>query len=544
MHLSKHFVPGLLAAVLTLAGAAQAAGLTRQPYLQKVGPETATVAFRLDTNCAPTVRYGPNGALDQTASSAEAGRIHAVALNGLTPGTEYTYVVEACGGQTSPKRFRTAPTPGTRRVHFAAVGDMGTSGTQQKAVAQSVLAARPELYVTLGDNAYSDGTEAEFQSNFFAPMADLLAEVPMFTSPGNHEYVTNQAQPYLDNLYLPTNNPKGSERYYSFDWGHVHFVSLDSNCAIGLASADRCNLAEMKAWAEQDLAATQQPWKVVFFHHPPWSSGQHGSQPKVRRELVPLFEKYNVDLVLTGHDHNYERSKPMKGDAVAAAGARGIPYLVVGSGGASLRNLPGSAPAWSEVRNNKDYGFLDVVVEEGTLSARMVSPSGTVFDSFTLTKELPAQQEPPQQPPGQAEHALAITVDNAATPQAAVFRATTDLPGATVRWDFGDGNSAEGVEATHTYQAPGEYTVTAIATSGEATVTSTSQVTVAQSGTVQPEPAPSTPPSVPGTPSLPDTLPPENPGQPQAAGCSVAPLSVLLPVGLLGLAGLLRRRRR
>jgi hypothetical protein len=282
------------------------------------------------------------------------------------------------------------------------MGDFGTGGKVQSQVAEAMRARQPELFVTLGDNAYSSGTEQEFQSNFFEPMTALLAEVPLFATPGNHEYVTNQGQPYLDNLYLPT-SPSGGERYYSFDWGHVHFVALDSNCAIGLASPERCTLAAQRKWLEADLAASEAAWKVVFFHHPPWSSGEHGSQLKMRREFTPLFEKYGVDLVLTGHDHNYERSHPLKGEAVASSGARGIAYLVVGSGGASLRDFETSKPSWSAMRNNRDYGYLDVEVEEGRLSARLLTPSGAVVDSFTLTKELPPLPAPEATPaPGPA----------------------------------------------------------------------------------------------------------------------------------------------
>jgi hypothetical protein len=98
-----------------------------------------------------------------------------------------------------------------------------------------------------------------------------------------------------------------------------------------------------------------------------------------------------VDLVLTGHDHNYERSKPMKGDAVAPAGTRGIPYVVVGSGGASLRAFPSSTqPSWTAVRDNKVYGFMDVVVDGGTLTARLITSTGTVRDTLTLTKTVAA----------------------------------------------------------------------------------------------------------------------------------------------------------
>ena len=180
--------------------------------------------------------------------------------------------------------------------------------------------------------------------------------MPLFASPGNHEYVTNQAQPYLDNIYLPANNPADTERYYSFDWGPVHFVALDSNCAMGLASRGSLHAAAQKSWAAADLAATKQPWKVVFFHHPPWSSGEHGSQLTMRRDFGPLFEQYGVDIVLTGHDHDYERSKAMVGDGVAPSGTRGVVYWVVGSGGASLRSFPIAQPSWTAYRNNTDAG--------------------------------------------------------------------------------------------------------------------------------------------------------------------------------------------
>jgi hypothetical protein len=398
MHRLSSLTLGVLAVTLTLsAAAAEAASLTRQPYLQRVGPDRATVAFRLSTSCEASVRYGPGNSTGQEARSPATGRAHAVELASLQPGTEYTYVVEACGTRTSPRRFSTAPVPGTRRIHFAAMGDFGTGGNEQREVAEAMRARQPEFFLTLGDNAYSSGTEQEFQSNFFEPMAELLTEVPLFATLGNHEYVTDQGQPYLDNLYLPT-SPSGGERYYSFDWGHVHFVALDSNCAIGLASPERCTLEAQRKWLETDLAESKASWKVVFFHHPPWSSGEHGSQLKIRREFTPLFEKYGVDLVLTGHDHNYERSQPMKGEAVASSGARGIAYLVVGSGGATLRDFETSKPSWTALRNNRDYGYLDVEVEEGTLSARLLTPSGAVVDSLTLTKELPPAAEPAPAP--------------------------------------------------------------------------------------------------------------------------------------------------
>jgi len=540
MHRKTRFNPLPLALGVTLlAGVASAGVLARDPYLQKVGPDTALVAFRLASSCTPEVLYG-QGSTSQAARSENTGRNHAVVLTGLKPGTEYTYVVSACGVKTPAKTFRTAPVPGTRSVHFAAVGDFGTGGSDQKRVAADMVARKPELFVALGDNAYPDGTEADFQDHLFAPMADLLSQVPLFASPGNHEYVTNQGQPYLDNLFMPTNNPAGSERYYSFDWGHVHFVSLDSNCAIGMASSDRCSLAAQKAWLETDLAGTTQPWKIVFFHHPPFSSGEHGSQMTMRKQFGPLFEKYGVDLVLTGHDHNYERSKPMKGDAIATSG--GIPYLVVGGGGAALRAFSTSRPDWSVIRDNTAHGFLDVEVVEGVLTAKLLTTDNTVLDSFTLRKDLPPLEQPPP------ADALSVTVEGerGVAPHTALFRATTsqEVP---VKWDFGDGGSAEGATTEHVYTKTGQYTVTATAIFGSVTRTATAVVTVSQAPAAGGDAGTVTPPTTPGGP---DEQP--GPGTPGAVGsndgggggCAAAPAAAMLPSAGFLLAGLWRRRRQ
>lgn len=365
--------------------------LPRAPYLQSVGTTSALVAFRTGVSCTPYVRFGAGTDLSRTATATAAGWRHAVKLEGLSAGQSYSYVVHACGTVTGVRQFRTATGPSTSSVHFTAMGDFGTGGSLQAKVL--ALLGQPgragELVLALGDNAYESGTEQELQDRLFKPMAALMRQTPLFPTLGNHEYGTNKGQPYLDNFYLPANNAARTERFYSFDWGPVHFVALDSTCAV-LGSVDVCKLANQKSWLAQDLAATKQPWKVVFFHHPSWSSGAHGSQLVMRREFAPLFEQYGVDLVLNGHDHNYERSKLMKGDAVAASGTRGIHYVVVGSGGASLRSFPISQPSWTAYRNNTDVGYLDVKVSGGTLTARFFNAAGTVKDTFSVTKTLPA----------------------------------------------------------------------------------------------------------------------------------------------------------
>ena len=528
-----------LAALLTLgATAASAATLTRKPYLQQVTTGSALVAFGLDTACATAqVKYGPEGgALNALAKSADTGTRHAIPLSGLEPARRYSYVVEACGATTTARTFSTASQPGSETLHFAALGDMGTGGSDQADVAQAMLAVRPELWVTMGDNAYDSGTESEFQNRFFAPMAALIAEVPTFASPGNHEYSTPNAMPYVNNFFLPTNNPARTERYYSFDWGPVHFVSLDSQCGLGYTSTPDCSPAAQTRWLEEDLATTSQQWKVAFFHHAPWSSGDHGSYTALRTTWGPLLEKYGVDLVLVGHDHNYERSKPMVGSGVAGAGQRGVTYVVVGSGGASLRPFNSTAPSWSAYRNATDYGFLDVKVDKGTLRAEQRTPAGKVVDTFTLTKTWV---------PATGTLSVALGAERGKAPFTTTLTATTNLPGATVTWDLGDGTVGTGASVSHTWTTSGTFQVLATARGSDGRSVSQTQAVVVDNGAVVipdggVDPGAST--GTGGTNQNPQ-VGATDPAQEQGGGCAAAP-GLALPALLVGAHALLRRRRR
>jgi 3',5'-cyclic AMP phosphodiesterase CpdA len=521
-----------LASLLAFASVSEAARLTRTPYLQSVTPTSALVAFRTDADCAPRVRFGLGTDTSRIATAPATGRIHVVKLEGLRAGAEHSYAVEACGATTQPLRFTTASLPSSGRVRFAAVGDFGTGASTEVSVGRSILSRKPELFLALGDGAYDSGTEAEHQKNLFEPLAPLLAEVPMFATLGNHEYLTDKGQPYLDNFYLPANNPTGTERYYSFDWGSAHFISLDSSCLLELGMTQgRCSLAEQRAWLIADLAATQQPWKIVFLHHPPWSSAEHGSELKIREMFAPVFEQHGVDLVLTGHDHSYERTHPMKGNAVASGG---ITYVVVGTG-SNAKVFPSAQPGWSAMRSNRSIGYLDVTIHQGTLSAQMVTPAGAVLDTFQLTKTLPPL---PVEPVLTAEHS------RGSSPLEVLLAAHTSLPGATLQWDFGDGQTAEGESVSHVYAEPGSYAVTLTATAGSKVLTHSLTVT-AEATSGEPTPGPSepgvgTPPplsSPPGAPSVSEREPSSQ------VGCSAAGAGGWLLLAA-PLAWVFARRRR
>lgn len=436
---TRAFAMGLL-----LTAASASGEVTRGPYTQSVDQDSAVIGLRLDAPCPALVRYGEGDALDSIARSAGSATQHFIELDGLKAGTEYHFSVEACDTPTGESgSFRTASDPGEVRVHFAAVGDMGTGGAEQRAIGQAMATSRPEFWLALGDNASPDGTDAEFGSNFFTPLADLLRISPVFTVPGNLEYHSDEAQPYLEAFELPRNNPGGTERYYSFDWGPLHVVALDSNGP----------LQEQKAWLETDLAASKAPWKLVMVHYPPYSTGSDGSSTRLR-ELGPIFEKHGVDLVLSAHDHDYERTKPLVRDQPVAPGTPGaVTYIVVGTGGAGLRDWGAEAANWTEVRDNAEFGYLDIQIDGGALVAQFVTPEGEILDTFTKDKKVPEAPE------------LSMNIEPAAgtAPLQSHFKLSGN-DGAMIAWSFGDGGNQLGTDAevTHTYQQPGVYTATAV----------------------------------------------------------------------------------
>jgi acid phosphatase type 7 len=205
----------------------------------------------------------------------------------------------------------------------------------------------------------------------------------MFPSLGNHDSNANNlhGRPYLDSFVLPADAgagayPNHAERYYSFDYGPVHFVALDTE----LAFQDPARRAEQLAWLETDLAASAAPWKVAFFHRSPFSAGgEHGSDLAVRSAFSPVFERYGVRLVISGHEHTYERTKPWR------IGTTGTPviYIVTGGGGGPL--YPSGTAAWTAVSGSFHH-YLKGNATTCTLTVDAIGIDGTKRDSVTLTR--------------------------------------------------------------------------------------------------------------------------------------------------------------
>ena len=261
--------------------------LARGPYLQRVTHESAYVVFAMaagGSEGAPTVAITtPQGeTVTRVRASADKeavqviGRQFLAELTGLAPATTYCYAITDANGAAWTQRFglRTAPPRGSSdEVRFVVLGDSGTGRPPQIAVARQMAKERFDLLLHTGDVAYDEGTPAQLADTFFLVYRRLIASAPAFPSAGNHDLLTHDGQPFRDAFVLPENTKgaDGRERWYSFDWGRVHFIALDTE------HADE----SQKAWLEADLAANRLPFTVVYGHRPPIPRARMAPTPSI-----------------------------------------------------------------------------------------------------------------------------------------------------------------------------------------------------------------------------------------------------------------------
>jgi len=248
-------------------------------------------------------------------------------------------------------------------------------------LAQQLSQERPAMVVHTGDIAYFEGSFQEFRINYFERYP-LMSAVPFFPTPGNHEYLTAEAAPYRALHSVPVGTVPDVDRgkYYSFDWSNVHFVSLDSNISLDRAAA---GVGGMLKWLEDDLRSTSKFWRMAYFHHPPYGTGptQTNLQSALVRDLVvPILEKYGVQVVFSGHEHSYQRTLPIR-NAVPSADGAGITYFTTGGGGGSLYPVYPSALIAAA---GSEYHYLRVHVGGNYLKVSAVGLNGLEIDSHTI----------------------------------------------------------------------------------------------------------------------------------------------------------------
>jgi hypothetical protein len=275
----------------------------------------------------------------------------------LTPLSLLTWRISRAAELTVPGK--------PKSVRFAVIGDSGTGEREQFDLAQEMARVHDkfpfEFVVMLGDNIYGGQSSSDFKRKFEDPYRALLdGNIKFYASLGNHDNPNQR-------FYKPFN--MGGQRYYSVKQGKAEFFALDSNYMD----------PKQLDWIKTNLENSGAQWKICFFHHPLYSNAKfHGADRDLRAQLQPLFERYSVNLVLSGHEHVYERLKPHNG----------ISYIVLGNSGQlryhDLRRSGDTANGF-----DTDQSFMIVEIADDQLYFQTISRTSKTVDSGTL--ELPVK---------------------------------------------------------------------------------------------------------------------------------------------------------
>lgn len=354
------------------------------PSLHLVDRTSIRLAWETDRPATARIRYGSKLPLDKEIEIADARRIQTAELRGLAPASPYFYEVEARDDAGAVIRsgvltFQTAVGPADA-WSFAILGDTEARPHVNDRLAKAIWSERPNFLLLLGDLTDGGQRHHKFEWNYeyFLGMNQLIGRVPVFPVPGNGESDLHWYNQY-HSLPLP-------RHCYSFRFGNAEFFMLDSNRPMAPGS-------EQYAWLEARLADSTARWKIACHHHPTYSSDEddYGNSwqgpsqlgdAKVR-SVVPLYERYGVDLVFFGHLHSYERSWPVADGRINLQ--RGVRYIQAGGGGG---NLEDAAPTRSwftkQVHRGHHYGMLEVHGDE--LRFRLVDIEGRLRDMFEVRK--------------------------------------------------------------------------------------------------------------------------------------------------------------
>jgi hypothetical protein len=309
------------------------------------------------------------------------------AYTGLTVGTTYTFKVwatDAAGNiDPTPATFTFTPSDGTTpppptggEVHLVGAGDIADRGNADEATGNLIEGIPSARVFTAGDNAYPNGTDFDFNTKY-DPAWGLFAN-RTYPTPGNHDYNTAGVAGYKK--YFDPRTPATvtmNPTYYTYTYGAWQIYALDSNL-MGTAMTDQVN------WLRGNMQSNGATCELAYYHHATVSTGEHGSQARTRA-IFDVFDAQGGDVILAGHDHNYERFQTINSSGQFSA--NGVRQIVVGTGGTGLRPFPGSKLSTTEARNADTQGILDLTLRPTDYSGLFVpAPGGGNFtDSFSGT---------------------------------------------------------------------------------------------------------------------------------------------------------------
>lgn len=398
----------------------------RQPYMVMQTQDSVTIRWQSPELEIGEVSYGLTaGTKIETVSDIKATDKHSITLSNLSECTKYFYSVNSQSMEidNEERSFSTLCEKANLQKIWV-IGDSGKKGADQtKVYAQMLNHIEKDLnnlgmWILLGDNAYTSGTQKEYNESLFEPYKELVKRFTPWAIIGNHDA---RRWAFHDIFDFPSEGESGgvasgSENFYAIDNGNVHFVMLDSE------TVDRSTDGAMAQWLKEDLSANTKPWVIVAIHTPPYSDGGHksdddydsgGRLKEIRENFVPIFDTYGVDLVLSGHSHGYERSKLMhnhtgKSDTfdatkhliqestscytkpLKATQESGTIYQVCGSSSkldkATLKHpaLPFSF---------ESMGSILLEITPTTLTSKFITIEGKIADEFTIKKDSSTCQE-------------------------------------------------------------------------------------------------------------------------------------------------------
>lgn len=414
--------------------------VSRGPYLQQATPTSIIIKWQTNSATNTKVNYGTvQTNLSLSVTNTVSSTNHEIKITGLQPYTKYFYSIGSITSTlvvaASDVFFRTMPNYGQKGDYrFWVIGDAGTGGNSQRDTRTAFLnyngTKNIDGWLWLGDNAYDGGYNSEYQSNVFSnnTFENQLKNIVVWPAAGNHDYNNHipfsPSPAYLDIFSLPSNGecggvPSGSEKYYSYNYGNIHFIVLESY------DESRSSTGAMATWLQSDLNANTQPWTIAYWHHPPYTKGSHNSDNSnfldgelvdIRQNIIPILEAKGVDLVLNGHSHVYERSYLLDGhygysssltpamkkdntsgsypvdcayhkQTQATSSHKGTVYVVCGCSG---KNDASPSSGWPHPAmykyTNTVYGSMSVDIKDNKLEGKFITSTGSVFDSFTIIK--------------------------------------------------------------------------------------------------------------------------------------------------------------